>query len=413
MSKKFFLKFSFLIIIGTIITSLLYSSIPSQIILPQGSQFSLNTFASVSLSQNCISSKSETLVQKEGSVLTINTSEVGNFDYDLKLFNKIPLKKINVSVVPKNYVIPGGETLGIKMYTKGLLVVYVSEVTGVDGISYSPARDSGIKQNDRILSVDGLEIHTNEEFSDYINSKKSTVDVVLARDDEIITTKITPVESQSDKKYKLGIWVRDSTAGIGTLTFYNPENSSFASLGHAICDSDTMSILKLSEGRIMNCEVISVKKGEYGAPGELKGSMVGADIGEIKINDSFGIYGHLYNDKIIDGKEAIETATRFEVKEGPASMLCDIDGKGVLEYSVEITKVSKSLQENNKGMVITVTDKNLIEKTGGIVQGMSGSPLIQNGKLIGAVTHVFVNDPTRGYGIFIENMLAEAEKISD
>ena len=411
LSKKFYLNFGILIIIGLIAGFILYFSIPSEIILPQDSRLSINTLPSCSLSENCISEESKPLVKRCGSTLTINTGNTGNFSYSLKLFDKIPLKEINVSVIPKNYVIPGGEAVGVKLYTEGLLVVYVSEVTGADGVQYSPAKDAGIRENDRILKVDGKDIGSNEEFTDYINAKKSTVRLTVARNEEITETDAVPVISGADGKYKLGIWVRDSTAGIGTLTFYNPQNNSFAALGHAICDSDTLSILKLADGSLMNCSVISAKKGEYGNPGELKGSISGGEIGKILINDSFGIYGELNNCSLVDGKEPIEVSTRFQVKEGPALILCDVDGGGAKEYAVEISKVSKSARSDNKGMVITVTDEELLEKTGGIVQGMSGSPILQNGRIVGAVTHVFVNDPTRGYGIFIENMLSEAEKI--
>lgn len=408
MSKKFYINLSIIIIIGVIAGFILYFSIPSEIILPRDSQLSFNTFPSCSLTEDCILTESKPLVERNGSILTINTGNTGDFSYSLKLFDKIPLKKINVSVIPKNYVIPGGETVGVKLYTEGLLVVYVSEVTSTDGAQYSPGKDAGLRENDRILKVDGKDIGTNEEFTDYINAKKSTVHLTIARNEEITETDASPVISGADGKYKLGIWVRDSTAGIGTLTFYNPQNNGFAALGHAICDSDTLSVLKLAEGSLMNCSVISVKKGEYGNPGELKGCITGGDIGKILINDSFGIYGELNNTSIIDGKEPIEVSTRFQVKEGPAVILCDVDGGGTKEYAVEISKVSKSAAPDNKGMVITVTDEELLQKTGGIVQGMSGSPIIQNDMLVGAVTHVFVNDPHKGYGIFAENMLEKS-----
>ena len=201
MSKKFYLNFGILIIIGLIAGFILYFSIPSEIILPQDSRLSINTLPSCSLSENCISEESKPLVKRCGSTLTINTGNTGNFSYSLKLFDKIPLKEINVSVIPKNYVIPGGEAVGVKLYTEGLLVVYVSEVTGADGVQYSPAKDAGIRENDRILKVDGKDIGSNEEFTDYINAKKSTVRLTVARNEEITETDAVPVISGADGKY--------------------------------------------------------------------------------------------------------------------------------------------------------------------------------------------------------------------
>lgn len=406
MARKIFLKIGIAAVICMISAAgFSYISLPEEMIFPKGAEAAVKVFPSCSLSSECISSDSEPLFRLKGSELSVNTDNIGRYSYQLKLFNKIPIKTITVSVVPENYVIPGGEAIGVKMFTDGLLVVHISEVTGKDGLEYSPAKDAGLVENDRIIKADGIELKTNEDFMDYINSKQSSVTLEFARNDEIMRTEITPVISGADGKYKVGIWVRDSTAGVGTLTYYNPKNSGFAALGHAICDSDTMSILKLSEGSITKCNILSVKKGERGIPGELKGCITGGNIGSITVNDGFGIYGTLNNNDLIKGKQPVETATRFQVKEGACTILCSVDGQGVKEYSAEVLRVSKLPEPDNKSMVIRVTDEELLSKTGGIVQGMSGSPILQNGRLIGAVTHVFVNDPTRGYAVFIENML--------
>ena len=332
------------------------------------------------------------------------------------LFTKNPdsfnfeTKYVEANVTQKRYVIPSGEAVGVKMYTDGLLVVYVSEVVDKQGNRYSPAKDAGLRETDRILEVDGLEMTTNEELSDYINEVKRSVQLKVARDEEIFSTQITPVIS-NDGNYRIGIWVRDSTAGIGTLTFYNPRDKSFAALGHAITDCDTGTVLKVLKGDLVGCDILSVKKGQNGTPGELSGQFENNNLGRILKNNDFGLYGTIQNDEIFLNKTPIEAASRFQIKQGRASILCDVDGKGVKNYEVEIMNVSKTQEINNKGIVLKVTDKELLEKTGGIVQGMSGSPIIQNDMIVGAVTHVFVNDPTRGYGIFIENMLTEAEKI--
>lgn len=310
-----------------------------------------------------------------------------------------------VNAFEKRYVIPSGEAVGVKMFTDGLLVVYVSEVVDKDTNRFTPAKDVGIRETDRILSVDGFELGTNEDLSDYINQVKKPIHLKVARDEEIFETKITPVLS-NDGYYRIGIWVRDSTAGIGTMTFYNPNNYSFAALGHAICDSDTGAVLTVEDGDLVGCDILSVKKGKNGVPGELSGQFKNYNLGKIIKNNEFGVYGKLNNDFVCDNKKLIETATRYQVKQGPAQILCDVDGDGVKSYNVEILSVSKSPEINNKGIVLKITDEELLSKTGGIVQGMSGSPILQNGRIVGAVTHVFVNDPTRGYGIFIENMLA-------
>lgn len=325
-----------------------------------------------------------------------------NFNVSSK--DTLPVSK-EVSSVQKTYVIPSGEAVGVKMFTDGLLVVYVSEVIDTDANRYTPAKDAGLRASDRILSVDGIELETNEELSDYINEVKKSVHLKVARDEEIFETDITPRIS-NDGYYRIGIWVRDSTAGIGTLTFYNPEDKSFAALGHAITDCDTGTVLTVSCGDLVGCEILSVKKGEHGTPGELSGQFENRNLGKILKNNDFGIYGEIKNPNILQG-QPLQAATRFQIKQGPAKILCDVDGNGVKSYNVEILKVSTSSKVDNKGIVLKICDEELLEKTGGIVQGMSGSPIIQNDMIVGAVTHVFVNDPTRGYGIFIENMLAE------
>ncbi len=308
----------------------------------------------------------------------------------------------------ETYLIPSGEAIGVKMFTDGLLVVCVSDVIDENLKHYSPAKAAGLRETDRILSVDGIELGTNEELSDYINLVKRPVLLEVARDEEIFSTQITPIIS-NDGNYRIGIWVRDSTAGIGTLTFYNPKTSEFAALGHAICDADTGVVLKVSEGDLVGCDILSVKRGEHGVPGELSGQFKNKNFGKILKNNDFGIYGEIKNDEIFTNGKLMQAANRFQIKQGAAQILCDVDGKGVKSYNIEITDVSKNSGKNNKGIVLKVTDEELLIKTGGIVQGMSGSPIIQNDKIVGAVTHVFVNDPTRGYGIFIENMLAEVK----
>ena len=406
-NKKSIKIFSTTLFFSIIFAFILYFSIPQKVILCENSKATVKIFPMCSVNGKSIEDN-EPLVKTSGINAEINSLKKGNFQYNLKLFDQIPIKKLNVSVIPTKYVVPSGEAIGVKIYTDGLLVIYRANVTDKNGVVHSPAKDAGIKVNDRILKIDSLDIHTNEEFFDYVNEKRQSVNVLVARGEEVFKTKVEPIECE-DGNYRVGLWVRDSTAGIGTLSYYCPDTKEYAALGHAISDNDTDSILKISGGALVNCSIVSVKKGENGQPGELCGAFSGADLGTITKNNEFGIFGKLNEIPKDSDKKKIPMATRFQVKCGPAKILCDVDKAGVREYDIEIVSVSKSSVVDNKGIVLRVTDEELLNKTGGIVQGMSGSPIIQNGKLIGAVTHVFVNDPTRGYGIFIENMLSEAE----
>ncbi len=412
--KNKFVFFLFLLLPSALILNI-YCSIPSKIIVSQNSEYSLNLNAACQIKENenvkSVLANNNGFVEEKENNLQLNTQSCGNYDLSVRLFNKIPIKTISVTVSPKKYIVPSGDTIGIKLYTKGLLVVGVSDFVGNDGKAHAPAKEAGIKEGDRIIKVNGVEVKTSEDFSKIVKEAQYPVSMTIQRQEQEIEVMVNPGFAKEDNSIKVGIWVRDSTAGIGTLTFYDPTTSSFAALGHAICDSDTGEIMTVRKGSIITCDVASVTKGTSGEPGELVGSFSGTNLGEIQTNSELGVYGTLDNYSEIEFSEALEAATRFQIKEGQASILADVDGKGVKEYSAEIVKLSKSARVDNKGMVIKITDEELIEKTGGIVQGMSGSPIIQNGKLVGAVTHVFVNDPTRGYGIFIENMLSEAEKI--
>ncbi len=231
--------------------------------------------------------------------------------------------------------------------------------------------------------------------------------IEYVRDGKTNTVQIEPVYSPADKAYKLGVWVRDSIQGIGTVTFFDEETNRFGALGHGIYDVDTGGLMSLKQGHITSAQLTDIVKGEKGVPGELEGFIAADEVlGDITKNTEIGIFG--------DAKTAAFTGDSYpigvqtEVEENKATILSNIAGDTVIPYEIEIEQVNHFAKDNNKGMVIHVTDERLLEQTGGIVQGMSGSPIMQNGKLIGAVTHVFVNDPTRGYGIFIENMLNAA-----
>ena len=304
------------------------------------------------------------------------------------------------------YVVPSGRAVGVKLYTDGIMVVGTCKVTDKEGkISY-PSRDSGINIGDAIKSINGTEINNIEEFCEIVASSLQGVTLGIKRGNECFDTTVVPA-IDAEGKPKLGMMVRDSTAGIGTVTYVNPENRLFGALGHGICDIDTGNILPVKSANILNCSSLSVIKGKKGVPGELCGVFGSEIVGRLETNKDCGIFGTIDESVYINPSDAVPVACAQEVKEGEAYILSDIDGLGAKKYFVEIKKVSQ--KNSSKSIVFEVTDKTLIEKTGGIVQGMSGSPIIQDGKLVGAVTHVFVNEPTKGYGIFIENMLTEAK----
>ena len=307
-------------------------------------------------------------------------------------------------------LIPGGFPFGVKFYTRGVVVVGLSDVESENGF-LSPADSAGFKKGDIITAIGGCDVNTIEEISSAIEqSQGKTINFSVSRAGEIVEINLTPVKAQSDGKYKSGMWIRDSTAGIGTVTFIDPETLSFGGLGHGICDSDTGTLMPLARGNVVNVEITDIVRGAGGRPGELKGSFGAEKAGVLTGNTSMGVFGMFsaLPEKAAYG--ALPVASKNQIAEGKAQIYSSIkDGENKI-YEIEITKINPS-SSDAKNFIIKVVDPSLIELTGGIVQGMSGSPIIQNGRIIGAVTHVFVNDPTKGYGIFIENMLSAAENI--
>ena len=320
-----------------------------------------------------------------------------------KLLGIFPIKEVALNFTDEKVVIVCGTPFGVKMFTEGVLVVGFSKISCSKG-NICPAVDSGLLEGDVLKEINGEKVFTNEEVAVFIeNSEGKTLNFLIERNNEEIMISVTPEMLKDNSGYKAGFWVRDSSAGIGTLTFYDPENLSFAGLGHAVCDVDTGVILPFSSGEIVPAAITRIKKGTSGSPGELGGIFTGKDdLGTIKINNETGLYGTL--DYKIEGIE-MPVAHKQEIYEGSAVILSTVNGTDPEEYDIVIEKISLSDNSMTKNMVIRVVDEELLALTGGIVQGMSGSPIIQDGKLIGAVTHVFVNEPAKGYGIFIENML--------
>lgn len=309
-------------------------------------------------------------------------------------------------------VLVGGMPFGVKFRSEGIVVVGFSEVETESG-NVSPAYDAGLRVNDMIISVNGREVKTSAEFIDIIEASRSTVEVTYSRGGNMATVSFTPSVSSADGKPKTGMWIRDTTAGIGTVTYIDPCDGSFAGLGHGICDPESGELLKMEKGVVIGVRISGVIRGREGFPGELKGFFTGEKSGVLVGNTLCGVYGVMTDiprDKV--PLPETETAGRDDVTTGEAEVWCTLDDNMPQKYKIRIDAVDRTSVSDNRSFTITVTDKRLLDKTGGIVQGMSGSPIIQNGKLIGAVTHVLVSDPTRGYGIFIENMLDGIRKAS-
>ena len=351
----------------------------------------------------------ETVEVPKGFAYTLETSNTleteGNFDATVKLFGLIPVKEVTVNVLPEIQLVPGGKAVGIKMFTKGLICVGTQSIKGQNGENYNIAKALNIKESDMIISANGVELHTIEQFSEIVaNSNGNPITLSLLNGNKAETKVATPIKT--NEGYKLGIWVRDSTAGIGTVTFVDSSSQAFAALGHPITDVDTGTLMPIDKGTISSAEIVGTEKGTRGTPGELYG-IFGSnnDCGVILKNTNQGIFGQKISDcQLTYNNEPLLVASAQQVKTGSAHIYANISGNKIEKYDIEISKLMRYAPDS-KNMIIKITDKRLLDATGGIVQGMSGSPIIQDGKLVGAVTHVFVNDPTRGYGIFIENML--------
>ncbi len=338
--------------------------------------------------------------------LTLYAEELESYTMKLKLFGLIPFKTVQVEVIDDKTLIPAGIPIGIYVKTEGVLVIATGEFEGPDGQICAPAGRL-LKEGDYILKVDGEEVEKKAAFMQRIaDSGGEEMILTILREGQQFDVSVKPEQNQNGE-YKLGIWIRDNAQGVGTLTWLDEDNS-FGALGHGINDMDTSALMNLESGSLYKTEIVSITKGENGSPGELTG-VIDYDesncIGTIEANTDKGIFGSLYEEsasQIISA--ALPIGLKQEVEEGEAEILCSVGGEPEI-YTIEITGIHLDHDSINRGLEITVTDERLLALTGGIVQGMSGAPIIQNGKLIGAVTHVLVNDPTRGYGIFIENML--------
>lgn len=393
--------FKNLIIAVTVITLFLvvygFYTVPDEIYGISGENIRVNNLYTVTYRQS-------------GLEKDMNTAEKkGRYDVSVSLFNAIPIKNSSLTVSDRHYVVPSGEIFGLRLFTEGVLIIKTETVDTPEG-NVSPCDMAGLKKGDVILKVDGKDVVSSNALSETLSRGDKTVfNVEYERNGKKHSTVLNTYYSVSQSKYKAGMWIRDSAAGIGTMSFYDPLTGNFAGLGHGVCDIDTGEMLPFSNGDIVSARITGCYKGQKGKAGELCGVFSQKTIGVLLSNNSKGVYGVLSEPG--SRNSAIPIALKREVKEGKAEIISTVDESLPCRYEVEISNINFTSGEN-KNMVIKITDEKLIEKTGGIVQGMSGSPIIQDGKLVGAVTHVLVGDPTKGYGIFAETMIETLSELT-
>ena len=396
------------------------SDVPSEIFLMDGNSQTLQVGFPFELeleegeqSVSAVTVQGDSLKDKKSyslsEPLVISGQEEGKCNAALKVFG-VKVKDIQITVLEEVMLVPGGQSIGVMLHTKGALVVGSMNITSKTGEPVNPAKVAGLQAGDIIEKYNGEEIKDAAHLSELINQdEEGAARLSVRRGDQNLELTIYPVQDAEDGLWKLGVWVRDSTLGVGTLTFYDPASGKFAGLGHAITDVDTGKLLTVKDGEIVESDILEVVKGEEGEPGELRGSFGQNDevIGTISKNTEYGLYGNTQKQMQNGIYGALPAAKRDEVKVGEATLLCTLDDSGVKEYSCKIVKINSQDSPEQKSFVVQIDDERLLETTGGIVQGMSGSPIIQNGKIVGAVTHVFINDPTQGYGIYLDWMLSE------
>lgn len=396
MKKRYFFIILFLFIVLAYVTNI--TQIPTNLILLNDEKIDIKTLFGIELK-----------TQEEETIEAWQGQDIENQKIQVNLFGKIKVKEVSVTTLPQVKVVPIGKLIGLKLYTNGVLVIGMTELKNINNEIERAYEQTEIKEGDTILEVDNVEIDSIKTLQSVINeSKGNDVQIKYARDGEILTSNIKPIQV-SENEYKLGLWVRDSASGVGTISFYEPNSRRFAALGHGISDVDTGELLNIETGEIVTSNIVNITKGKKGIPGEIKGSISnGLLVGEVNENTNFGIFGNLDNEISLTTdkyQEGIEVAVRDEIQLGEATVLCTVEGNKTEEYNIEITQINYDNNTNNKSMQVKITDEKLIEKTGGIICGMSGSPIIQNGKLIGVLTNVLVSDPQVGYAVFSDIMI--------
>ena len=400
MKKKYFFIILILLIIFIYVTNI--TQIPSKIFLLKGEKPQIKRIYGITINKSLNETKQ-----------TWQDDNYETSSMDVTLFGKIKVKEVSVTTYPNIKVIPTGNLIGLKLYTNGVLVIGTTEIKNINNEIEKPYETSNIKEGDTILELNNQEIDSTKTLQNIVNtSHGEELEVKYTRQGEIYTSKINPSHTNTNE-YKLGLWVRDSASGIGTMAFYEPQSKKFAALGHGISDSDTGELLNIQTGEVVNSKIVNITKGQKGFPGEIKGSISKqTSIGSVNKNTNFGIFGTLAEETQTINKysNGIEVALREEIQEGDATILATLENDKTEEYTVKVTSIDTENNTNNKSMQIQITDKRLLDKTGGIICGMSGSPIIQNNKLIGTLTNVLVSNPQIGYGVFADIMIKEMIK---
>jgi len=340
--------------------------------------------------------------------LSVDNKDSFLTEMDIKLFGWLPIKKVKVKMLNDTEVFVGGNTVGFFLNSEGVTVVGSNPVFTLDG-SVEPIKNCNIQNGDTITKINGNEIKSIEDIDKILNSENKEIDnleLEVLRNNNPLTLNISPALDLFSKKYRLGLWVKNNASGVGTLTYIKKSDNRFGAVGHPI-SSDSNNEFKVSNGDVYLCNYLGIEKGTKDKPGEIKTSIKLSDdtIGTADTNCNYGVYGNMFNLSSLDTTRQATLGGRMSVEMGDAKIYCDLDGEGVKGYDIKIIKTNHQDKANEKSIMFKVTDKELISKTGGIIQGMSGSPIIQNGKLIGAVTHVFLNDPTKAFGVYIDWMI--------
>lgn len=394
--KNFKITITFFILIMVYIYVANITLIPEQIILLENEPYKIKKFIGVDTIETV------STANDNGNTLNVDVTLFGN-----------KVKDVTIDTIENVEVVPIGKIIGMKLYTNGVLIVGMSEIENMANELVSPFANCDIKEGDTIVKVNETEIETIDNLKNVVNEcNGENVLLTLVRDGSIVTSNITPVQTESDE-YKLGLWVKDAATGVGTITYYEKNTGSFAALGHGIVDNDTDKLIDIDSGEVVTSDVMSITKADINSPGEIRGTIINQKtIGQVQKNTQFGIYGKLENlaSLNIDASQAMPVALRDEIQIGDAKLLCSLDGKTNKEYDIKIEKIYTNNNYDNKSMLIRVTDEDLIEKTGGIIRGLSGAPILQNGKFVGAVTNVLVSNPEIGYAIFGDMMVKEMRK---
>lgn len=396
--------FVFSLVTGYI--SYLFVSIPDKIVLYKNERYNFDKSGLFSDFFTLASNAGTNGKVDRGGNFT--NTENNEYSAQVKFAGLFNVKNVNVKVIDGEYVVPCGNAIGVKLYCSGIMITEICTFRSQSQKIISPSAGCGLKAGDIITHANGSAVKTVSELSKEIAKSQNGVKISYMHGKKTDVCSVIPQKDEQGT-LRIGLTVKDSAAGIGTLTYVNPKTKSYGALGHGVCENTCDKLMPVSDGEIDTASIISVVKGKKGIPGELHG-MFASPLGTVKANTELGLYGDVRDGNFIKADFAVPVSERSAVKCGRAQIICCVNGTDTDVYDIEIEKIPSVSFESTKGMIIKITDERLLNLTGGIVQGMSGSPIIQNGALAGAVTHVFVNDPTRGYGIFAENMITESNK---